>query len=49
MNWLFHHEWWRPLSVVCAAISLIGLALYWQAFPKLFPNKIGSIGVNVAI
>ena len=49
MGWLLPHEWWRPLSVVSAAISLVALGLFWNAFPSLFPNKIGAIAVDIAV
>ena len=39
---------WRTIAVVSAVISLAALALYWNAFAVLIPNKIGSIAVNVA-
>ena len=38
---------WRTITVVMAVVSLIALALYWNAFASLFPNKIGSIVVNI--
>lgn len=38
---------WRTITVVMAVISLVALALYWNAFASLFPNKIGSIAVNI--
>jgi hypothetical protein len=40
---------WRTIAVVMAVVSLIALALYWNAFASLFPNKIGSIAVNLAV
>ena len=46
---LIPHEWWQPLALVSAIVSLIGLALFWNAFPALFPNKIGSIAVNLIV
>ena len=49
MGWLFPHEWWRPLSAISAVLSLLGLALFWNAFPSLVPNKIGAIVVNIAV
>lgn len=39
--------WWRTLAVVSAIVSLVGLALFWNAFPGLL-NKVGAIGVDVA-
>jgi hypothetical protein len=49
MGWLLPHEWWRSLSVVSAAISLVSLGLFWNAFPSFFPNKIGAIAVDIAV
>jgi hypothetical protein len=40
---------WRSIAVVMAVVSLVALALYWNAFAVLFPNKIGSIAVNIAV
>lgn len=49
LGWLLPHEWWRTLSIVSAAISLVALGLFWNAFVTLFPNKIGAIAVNLAV
>lgn len=40
---------WRPLAVAGAAVSLVAMALFWNAFPVLVPNKVGSIAVDVAV
>jgi len=48
MGWLVPHEWWRPLAVVSAVISLVTVALFWNAFVALFPNKVGALGVDLA-
>jgi len=48
-GWLVPHDWWRSLSIVSAVISLVALALFWNSFAALFPNKIGAIAVNVAV
>jgi hypothetical protein len=48
-GWLVPHELWRSLSVYSAVISLLALVLFWNSFGAFFPNKIGSIAVNVAI
>ena len=37
------------LAVTGAVASLVGLALFWNAFPVLFPNKIGALAVDVAV
>jgi hypothetical protein len=49
MDWLVPHDWWRTLAIVSAAISLVAVALFWNAFVMLFPNKIGAIAVDVAV
>jgi hypothetical protein len=49
MDWLFPHDWWRTLAIVSAVISLIAIALFWNAFVTLFPNKIGALAVDVAV
>jgi hypothetical protein len=49
LGWLVPHESWRTLAVVSAVISLIALALFWNAFVSFFPNKVGAIAVNVAV
>lgn len=48
-GWLVPHDLWRSLAVVSAVISLIALALFWNSFASLFPNKIGAIAVNIAV
>lgn len=40
---------WRTLAVTGAALSLIGMVLFWNAFPVLFPNKVGSLAVNLTV
>jgi len=49
MDWLVPHEWWWSLAIVSAVVSLIALGLFWNAFIYLFPHKVGSIAVNVAV
>jgi hypothetical protein len=48
MGWGVPHAWWRPLAVVSAVISLIGVFLFWNAFAAWF-NKAGAITVDLAI
>jgi hypothetical protein len=48
-GWLVPHDLWRSLSVYSAIISLVALALFWNSFVALFPNKIGAIVVNIAV
>lgn len=40
---------WRTLAVTGAALSLIAMVLFWNAFPALIPNKAGSIAVNLTV
>lgn len=47
-GWLVPHSAWQTLAIVSAVISLIALALFWNSFAALFPNKIGAIIVDVA-
>jgi hypothetical protein len=49
MDWLVPHDAWRTLAIVSAVISFIAIALFWNAFVMLFPNKIGAIAVNAAV
>jgi len=49
LGWIVPSEYWRTLAIVSAVISLITIALYWNAFIFLFPNKVGAIGVNLAV
>ena len=48
MGWIVPHEWWRPLAIVSAVISLIGIVLFWNAFAAAF-NKAGAITVDLAV
>ena len=40
-------DWWRPLAVVFALVSLLGLGLFWGTWPAF--NTAGALGMNVAI
>jgi hypothetical protein len=48
MGWLVPHDSWRTLAIASAVISLIALALFWNAFVSFIPNKLGAIAVDVA-
>ncbi len=48
-GWLVPHDSWRMLAVISAVISLVALALFWNAFVTFFPNKVGAIAVDVAV
>lgn len=43
------HDWWRTLAIIFAVISTVTMIFYWNSFASLFPNKIGSLAVNLAI
>jgi len=49
LGWLIPHGWWRTLAVVSAVLSLVAIALYWNAFIALFPHKVGAIGMDLAV
>lgn len=49
LGWLVPHDWWRTLAIVSAVISLITVVLFWNAFVSLIPNKVGALGVDVAV
>ena len=40
---------WAQWAIWGAVISLAGLALFFNAFPTLFPNWVGANVVNVAV
>jgi hypothetical protein len=48
LGWLIPHEPWRTLAIASAVISLVAIALFWNAFVSFFPNKVGAIGVDIA-
>jgi hypothetical protein len=48
LGWLVPHDSWRTLAIVSAVISLVAIALFWNAFVAFFPNKLGAIAVDVA-
>jgi uncharacterized membrane protein YphA (DoxX/SURF4 family) len=49
LGWLVPHDWWRTLAVVSAVISIVTIALFWNAFVSFFPNKVGALGVDIAV
>lgn len=46
MGWIVPGQW-PAITAVTSVLSLAGLALYWNAFPFWFPNKVGVIVVDV--
>jgi hypothetical protein len=49
LGWVVPHDWWRPLAVVSSVISIVTIVLFWNAFVTFFPNKIGALGVDIAV
>jgi hypothetical protein len=49
MSWLVPHDLWRSLAIASAVISMLAIALYWNAFVAFFPNKVGALTVDVAV
>lgn len=47
--WIVPHAAWRTLAIVSAAVSLVALALFWNAFPTLIPTKVGAIGQDILV
>jgi len=48
-GWLVPHAWWRGLAIGSAILSLVTIVLFWQAFVVFFPNKVGALGVDIAV
>jgi hypothetical protein len=40
-------DWWRPLAVVSALVSLLGLVLFWGTWPAF--NALGALAMNVVV
>ena len=49
LGWLVPPDLWRTLALTGAVISLVAVALYWNALIFFFPHKAGAIGVDIAI
>ena len=49
LGWVVPHDWWRTLAVVSAVISIVTIVLFWNAFVAFFPNKVGALGVDIAV
>ena len=43
---LFPANWWRPLAVIFAVISLAGLIVFGRTWPTF--NRIGAYAMNIA-
>lgn len=48
LGWGVPHGSWRALAIVAAVLSLIAVALYWDAFILFFPHKVAAIGLDIA-
>jgi hypothetical protein len=40
-------EWWRPLAIAFAIVSLLGIFIFFGTWPTF--NTIGAVGMNIAI
>ena len=49
LGWVIPHEWWRTLALVSSVISIVTIVLFWNAFVTFFPNKVGALGVDIAV
>lgn len=46
---LGQHEWWRALALVSAAVSMLGLALFWQPMRQMYIAGLMDIAILVAL
>lgn len=46
-GWGLPPDRFPSLGSIGAGVSLAGLLLFWNAFPFLFPNKVGVLAVNL--
>lgn len=49
LGWLITPALWPSLALWASIASLVGLGLFWNAFPFFMPNKVGAIAVDVAV
>ena len=49
LGWLLTPALWPSLAFWASILSLVGLILFWNAFPFLMPNKVGAIAVDVTV
>ena len=49
IGWLLPHQGWRTLALAAAVVSLVAVALYWNALMLLFPHKVGALSVDITI
>jgi len=48
-GWLLSPNLWKTLAMTASIISLVGLIIFWNSFPFLFPNKIGILGIDITL
>jgi hypothetical protein len=48
LGWVVPHDGWRTLALTAAVISLVAVALYWNALMLFFPHKVGALSVDIA-
>lgn len=46
-GWGVPRESWGRLAVLGGSVSLLALVLFWNAFPFLFPNKVGVMAIDL--
>jgi hypothetical protein len=39
--------WWRPVAVASAIVSVVAIALFWEALPVF--SRVGALAVNLAV
>jgi hypothetical protein len=49
LGWVVPHDSWRTLAIVSAVISIVTIVLFWNAFVAFFPNKVGALGMDIAV
>ncbi len=48
-DWLVPRDFWEPLAIAAASVSLVAIASYWDGLPFFIPNKVGAIAVDLAV
>ena len=48
LGWLVPQDWWIPLAVISAVLSMLALVFYWNGLAFAF-NKVGAVLVNLAV
>jgi hypothetical protein len=47
LGFLVPAMWWRSLAVIFAVVSLLGLFLFWNTWPRF--NLIGALTMNLVV